>query len=110
MSSCILDINMYRVATVLCEIAENEKIKPCEPDIHLFEELFLKSVEKYGRAKELKVVMNFNLRTLRPFKDLGQGLSLMLKGAINPKEMFKKSPPDKRIARIFSRVQEIGAG
>lgn len=108
MTRCPVEINMYRVATVLCEMAEHEKLKPSEPDIHLFEELFLKSVEKYGRAKELKVVMHFNMWTLRPFKDLGQGLSLMLKGAISPKEMFKKSPPDQRIARIFSRVQQQG--
>jgi heterodisulfide reductase subunit C len=106
MTRCPVEINMYRVATALCEMAEREKVKPCEPDIHLFEELFLKSVEQYGRAKELKVVMNFNMRTLRPFKDLSQGLSLMLKGAINPKEMLHKSPQDKRIARIFSRVKE----
>jgi heterodisulfide reductase subunit C len=110
MTRCPVEINMYPVATALCEMAEREKVKPSEPDIHLFEELFLKSVEKYGRAKELKVVMDFNLRTLRPFKDLRQGLSLMLKGAINPKEMFKQSPPDKRIARVFSRVQIKGAG
>jgi heterodisulfide reductase subunit C len=110
MTRCPAEINMYRVATALCEMAEHEEIRPCEPEIHLFEELFLKSVEKYGRVKELKVVMNFNLRTLHPFKDLSQGLSLMLKGAISPKEMFKESPPDKRIARIFSRVRQKVAG
>lgn len=109
MTRCPVEINMYRVATALCEMAERDKIRPSEPDIHLFEELFLKSVKKYGRAKELKVVRDFNLRTLRPFKDLRQGLSLMFKGAIDPKEMFKESPSNERIARIFSRIQEIGA-
>ncbi len=110
MTRCPVEINMYRVATALCEMAEHEKITPSEPDIHLWEELFLKSVERYGRAKELKVVMNFNLRTRHPFKDMGQGLTLMRKGAISPLEILKGGRADERVSRVFSRVQGKGTG
>jgi len=104
MTRCPVEINMYRVATALAEMAEREMVAPSEPNIHLFEELFLRSVERYGRAKELKVVMNFNLKTRQPFKDMAQGLKLMRKGAISPGEMLKGGRADERVTRIFSRV------
>jgi heterodisulfide reductase subunit C len=110
MTRCPVEINMYRVATALAEMAEREHIAPSEPDIHLFEELFLKSVEKHGRANELKVVMNFNLRTHHPFKDMGQGMTLMRKGAIRPGEFFKGGRASERVSRIFSKAQGKGTG
>jgi len=110
MTRCPVEINMYRVATALAEMAERENIAPSEPDIHLFEELFLKSVEKHGRANELKVVMNFNLRTHHPFKDMGQGMTLMRKGAIRPGEFFKGGRASERVSRIFSKAQGKGTG
>jgi heterodisulfide reductase subunit C len=110
MTRCPVEINMYRVATALCEMAEHENFKPSEPDIHLLEELFLKSVERYGRVKELKMVMSFNMKTGHPFKDLSEGLTLMRKGAISPFEMIKGGPTDQRVARIFSKLQKEGAG
>ncbi len=110
MTRCPVEINMYRVSNTLCELAEEAKISPSEPDIHLFEELMLDSVERYGRLKELKVVMNFNLKTHHPFKDLSEGLTLIGKGAINPLEMIKGGRKDPRVARIFSKLQKEGAG
>ncbi|HVI74823.1 MAG TPA: 4Fe-4S dicluster domain-containing protein [Anaeromyxobacteraceae bacterium] len=108
MTRCPVEINMYRVATALCEIAEREGVAPSEPDIHLFEELFVKSVERHGRANELRVVAAFNLRTRHPFKDLGSGLTLMRKGAISPGEMLKGSRTDERTTRLFARLQRKG--
>ena len=108
MTRCPVEINMYRVATALCEIAEHEGVAPSEPDIHLFEELFVKSVERHGRANELRVVAAFNLRTRQPFKDLGSGLTLMRKGAISPGEMLKGSRTDERTTRLFARLQRKG--
>ena len=108
MTRCPVEINMYRVATALCEMAEREGVAPSEPDIHLFEELFVKSVERHGRANELRVVAAFNLRTRHPFKDLGSGLTLMRKGAISPGEMLKGSRTDERTTRLFARLQRKG--
>jgi heterodisulfide reductase subunit C2 len=108
MTRCPVEINMYRVATALCEMAEREGVTPSEPDIHLFEKLFVKSVERHGRANELRVVAGFNLRTRHPFKDLAQALTLMRKGAITPGEMLKGSRSDERTSRVFARVQRKG--
>lgn len=103
---CPVEINMYEVATALCEIAEAEGVKPSEPDIHLFEELFLKSVQKTGRVRELQAVMQYNLRTFHPFKDMVPGMKLIFKGAISPKEMLPGGGSDPKVARIFSRLAE----
>lgn len=107
---CPVEINMYAVATTLCEIAEREGVRPPEPGIHLFEDLFLKSVRKYGRVQELRTVMEFNLRTLNPFKDMTQGMTMMRKGAISPLDIFKAPQKDKSASRIFSKVQKAENG
>jgi hypothetical protein len=84
--------------------------KPSEPDIHRFEELFLKSVRQYGRVRELKTVMQFNLKTRRPFKDAGKGMQLMLKGAVSPWEMVKGGKKNPAVERIFARLDQLRHG
>ncbi len=102
---CPVEINAYKVATVLCEIAEREKIEPSEPDIHRFEDLFLKSVHKHGRVRELQAAMAYNIRSWKPFKDAGKGISLILKGAVSPFEIINpKKQSDAQVSRIFDRV------
>jgi heterodisulfide reductase subunit C len=103
---CPVEINMYEVATTLCEMAEQEGIKPAEPKIHLFEELFLKSVEKFGRVQELQTVMQYNVNTFQPFKDAFQGMKLLLKGAISPRQMIKGGELNPTVAQIFKRVEQ----
>jgi heterodisulfide reductase subunit C2 len=107
---CPVEINMYEVATALCELAEEFGVRPSEPDIHFFEELFLKSVEKYGRVKELRTVALYNLLTRNPFKDIGKGLTLMKKGAISPLEMLSGWNRDEKVSRIFSLARSAGKG
>lgn len=104
---CPVEINVYRVATVLCEIAEREKVVPPEPGIHLFEKLFLKSVQRHGRASELKVVMGYNLRTMNPFSDMSQGIKLMRKGIISPMDLLRGGKKDETASRIFTRVDQV---
>lgn len=107
---CPVEINMYHVATALCELAEKEGIGGSEPDIHLFEKLFLESVRKYGRVQELRTVMEYNLRTLQPFKDMVQGMTLMRKGAISPLDILKSTKRDKAVSRIFSKILQAKDG
>lgn len=108
---CPVEINMYKVSTVLCEIAEKENFVPSEPQIHKFEELFLGSVRKNGRARELQTAMAFNLASWKPFRDAGKGFKLLMKGAISPKEMFpKQEPGGARAERIFQRVKREKEG
>jgi heterodisulfide reductase subunit C len=102
---CPVEINMYPVATVLCEMAAHESVRPSAPAIHRFEELFLKSVERHGRVRELQMVAEFNLRSLTPFKDMLTGLKLLRKGAISPAEMIQPGRKDPAVKRIFDRAR-----
>jgi heterodisulfide reductase subunit C2 len=103
---CPVEINMYAVSTVLCEIASEKGIKPSEPAIHLFEELFLKSVETGGRVHELQTVMRFNLKSFHPFKDAAVGMRMMLRGVATPAALLRGGPKNESAAKIFHRVQE----
>lgn len=104
-SRCPVEINMYAVATTLCEMAAEQGVKASEPDIHRFEELFLKSVEKNGRVRELNTVMEFNLRRLRPFADVGIGAKMALKGVLSPTALLPKRASDPKVTRIFQNVR-----
>ncbi|MHB8204990.1 MAG: 4Fe-4S dicluster domain-containing protein [Desulfomonilaceae bacterium] len=110
MTRCPVEINMYEVATALSEIAQKEGVQSSEPDIHLFEEIFLKSVEKYGRVKELRTVAIYNFRTRHFLKDMDKGITLMRKGAISPFELLKGWKKDPSVSRIFEKVRKGGQG
>jgi heterodisulfide reductase subunit C len=109
MTRCPVEINMYRVATALCELAEREGVAPSEPDIELFERLFMESVERHGRANELRVAAAFNLKTRRPFKDMGAAFTLLRKGAISPADLLRGGRAGERVARLFSRARALEA-
>lgn len=109
MTRCPVEINVYRVATALCEMAEREGVAPSEPDIHLFEKLFVDSVERHGRANEVRVAAAFNLKTRQPFKDMGAALKLLRKGALSPGDLLRGGRADARIGRLFSKVRALDA-
>jgi heterodisulfide reductase subunit C len=103
---CPVEINMYAVSTTLCEMAAEQDIKASEPDIHLFEELFLKSVEKNGRLREYNMVAAFNLRMGRPFADMDIGVRMMQKGVISPFALLRKGRRDRRVNQIFQKIRQ----
>jgi heterodisulfide reductase subunit C len=103
---CPVEINMYAVATTLCEMAEQRGITASEPGIHRFEALFLKSVENNGRVRELNTVMAFNLRSLHPFNDALIGAKMALKGAVSPAAMLRKGHRDAKVAQIFKNIRQ----
>jgi heterodisulfide reductase subunit C2 len=103
---CPVEINMYAVSTTLCEMATEQGIEASEPGIHLFEELFLKSVQKNGRVRELNTVMEFNLRSLRPFADAAIGAKMALKGVVTPAAMLRKPARNPKVTQIFQKIRQ----
>jgi hypothetical protein len=97
---------MYAVSTALCEMAAEQGIEASEPGIHLFEELFLKSVEKNGRVRELNTVMAFNLRSLRPFADAAIGARMARKGLVSPVALLRRGRRDRKVTEIFQKVRQ----
>ncbi len=106
MTRCPVEIDVSRVATVLCEMAEHAGLEPSEPSIHLFEKLFVDSVEAHGRANELRVTAGLNMRTRQPFKDMGAAMTMFRKGTIGPGDFLKAHRATPAITRIFSKVRE----
>ncbi len=105
-SRCPVEINVYAVSTALCEIAAEQGVQASEPGIHLFEDLFLKSVAKNGRVRELHTVMEFNLRSLRPFNDAMIGAKMALKGVVSPAAMLRLGRRDQQVTRIFEKIRQ----
>lgn len=103
---CPVEINTYALATTLCEMAAEEGIEASEPAIHLFEELFLKSVEKNGRVREINAVAEFNIRSLRPFADIGIATKMAMKGVISPMAILRKGHNDKKVTEIFDKIRQ----
>jgi heterodisulfide reductase subunit C2 len=103
---CPVEINTYALSTTLCEMAAEEGIEASEPAIHLFEELFLKSVEKNGRVREVNAVAEFNMRSLRPFADIGIATKMAMKGVISPMAILRRSHRDKKVTEIFDKIRQ----
>jgi heterodisulfide reductase subunit C2 len=103
---CPVEINMYAVSTALCEMAAEQGIEASEKGIHLFEELFLKSVEKNGRLREITTVAAFNFRMGRPFADMAIGTKMVQKGVFSPFAMLRKGHRDSRVNRIFQKIRQ----
>lgn len=79
-----------------------------EKNIDLFNDLFLQSVEKYGRVHEMGLIMNFNMKSGQPFKDAGMGPIMMQKGKIHI--MPEKVKDTAAIKRIFEKARQLGGG
>lgn len=103
---CPVEINLYAVSTALCAIGAGLGIEAGEPGIHLFESLFLKSVEKGGRVRELKTVMAYNLRSGHPFNDAVIGARMALKGVVTPSAMIRPGRHDQKVSRIFQKIRQ----
>lgn len=63
--------------------ARRRGIKPQVPEVALFSQAFLRNVAILGRLYELGLMVELNLRTKQPFKDLPMGLEMIRKGKIN---------------------------
>jgi heterodisulfide reductase subunit C len=107
---CPVEINMYAVSTALCQMAAEQGIEASEPAIHLFEELFLKSVEKNGRVREINTVAAFNLHMHQPFADAAIAAKMVQKGMISPLAMLRKGRRNLQVSRIFEKTRQQQKG
>jgi heterodisulfide reductase subunit B len=79
---CPQGIDVARVMDFLTAEARRRGIEPKVPDVALFHKVFLRDVELLGRAYELGLMAEMNLRTGQPFKDIDLGLEMMRHGKI----------------------------
>lgn len=103
---CPNDIDVARVMDFLVAEARRRGLPPKVPEVALFNKVFLRNVNLLGRAYELGLIAEINLRTGQPLKDVGMGLEMIRKGKIRLAPAFVRSP--KRAGRIEARPSQIG--
>lgn len=105
---CPRNIDLARVMDSLRITARREGRIGSERSIALFNEIFLDSVRRYGRAHEFGIGLRHNLLTRRPFKDSDLGRVWLRRGKL--KLGTRKIKGAAEIDRIFSEVERTEDG
>ncbi|MGS0765875.1 4Fe-4S dicluster domain-containing protein [Syntrophomonas curvata] len=103
---CPSGIDIARIMDCLREKAYKKGIKATRYQVQLFHELMLDAIKKTGRVAEGQLMIKFNLKTGRYFKDADLGRRLFLKGKIKPFSSKIRNRED--LCRIFQ--ESIGRG
>lgn len=102
---CPKEIDLCKLMEALRIEAKSRGYIP-EKNVDLFSDLFLKSVEKYGRVHEMGLIMQYNLQSGQPFKDAGLSPKLLTNGKIHI--MAEKIDDNGAVKRIFDKVRNMG--
>lgn len=102
---CPQGIDVARVMDFLAHEALARGLTPNVPEAALFNKVFLRNVNLLGRAYELGLLAELNLRTGQPFKDVGLGLAMIRKGKIRLTPEFARPP--KRARPVAARPDQI---
>lgn len=79
---CPKGVELASIMDALREIAEARGIAAGEPNIKIFHETFLRSVERAGRTHEISMLGEYKLRSLQLFSDLILGARMFLRGKL----------------------------
>jgi heterodisulfide reductase subunit B len=105
---CPQGIDVARVMDFLTAEARRRGIAPKVPDVALFHKVFLRDVDLLGRAYELGLMAEMNLRTGQPFKDIDLGLEMLRHGKIRVVPEFVRHRTPKSKERPARSENEIG--
>ncbi len=98
---CPQGIDVAKVMDFLASEAVARGIPAKVPEIALFNKVFLRNVDILGRAYELGLIAEMNLRTGQPLKDVPMGLEMIRKGKIKIAPTFTRPP--KRAKLVAAR-------
>jgi len=76
-----------------------------EKKVRIFEDLFLRSVERYGRVFETGLIIGFNIKSGQFLKDAMLGPVMLAKGKISL--LPHKIKDGGAVRRIFAKVREM---
>lgn len=79
---CPQGIDIAKVMDFIVSEAMEAGIEPQVPEVALFNKVFLRDVDILGRAYELGLMAEMNLRTGQPFKDLDLGVEMLKHGKL----------------------------
>lgn len=89
---CPQAIDLPRINDHLAMEAHKRGIKPKVPEIATFRKVFLRNARFLGRAYELGLIMEMNLRTKQPMKDVPMGLGMLKKGKVKVIPSITRAP------------------
>ncbi|HKZ55773.1 MAG TPA: heterodisulfide reductase-related iron-sulfur binding cluster [Anaerolineales bacterium] len=106
---CPQGVDIARVMDFVVSEAMASGIKPMVPEVALFNKVFLRNVEILGRAYELGLIAEMNLRTRQPFKDLDLGLEMFRRGKVHLlPEVIRRKRRKAPIAPAARPADEVG--
>jgi heterodisulfide reductase subunit B len=106
---CPQGIDVARVMDFLVGEARRRGIPPKVPDVALFHKVFLRDVDLLGRAYELGLMAEMNLRTGHLTKDLDLGLEMFRRNKIRIlPEVVRHAPPRPPISPASRPENEVG--
>lgn len=97
---CPKGVNIAGVMETLRIEAKNQGLVP-EKAVGLFDDLFLQSVQQNGRVHEMGLILRFNLKSGKWFKDAAFAPKLWRDGKISPRA---EKAGREAVARIFARA------
>ncbi|KUG04484.1 cob--com heterodisulfide reductase subunit c [hydrocarbon metagenome] len=80
--------------------------KITDKKVAVFNEAFLSGVKNFGRTYEAGLLLQHNLKTMQPFKDMELGLPMMKKGKVSilPETIKGRD----QVKKIFQRIETMG--
>ncbi len=92
---CPQGIDVARVMDFVVAEGRRRGVEPKVPDVALFHKVFLRDVDVLGRAYELGLMAEMNLRTGHPFHDIDLGVEMFRHGKIRvvPEFVLRRSRP-----------------
>ncbi len=98
---CPLEIEIPRVMEALVQYADQQGMGPRRGEVALFQQLFLKVVERGGRTYEVGLAGLYNLLSGHPFANLSALPDLLRKGKLPLRPRVAGAG---EVQRIFARV------
>jgi heterodisulfide reductase subunit C len=99
---CPQAIDMSSVMDAVRQIAVEEKIKIGEPQIYDFHKEVINSIQRYGRAHKLEIMMRYKLTRRDFFSDMDIGLKMLSKRKLDL--MPSKVKDLSEVKKLFNKV------
>ncbi|BAF59594.1 MAG: heterodisulfide reductase subunit C [Pelotomaculum sp.] len=107
---CPCNIEIAHVMEVLRVMAGRSGTTPPgkAKNVELFYDSFLNTVEKYGRMFEVGTILQYNLKSKKPFNNADLGLPMFQKGKLKLGPSKVKNANE--VARIFAEARRMEGG
>ncbi|MBI5014656.1 MAG: 4Fe-4S dicluster domain-containing protein [Deltaproteobacteria bacterium] len=104
---CPQGLDIARVMESLTQIAQERRIPPKVPEVALFNKIFLKDANLFGRVYELGLMGSMNLFSGKLLQDLDLGVEMLRRSKLAFLPSFARARPD-RAQDLHPTAQQVG--